>query len=98
MGTRRFSIIVTSHDQRDFIRAAVDSALSQAPELREVIVVDDASSDGSPEILKQYAEKIQFLCLPTNRGAIEARNLGLAQAKGQYIIFLDGDDVLMPWA
>jgi len=98
MCARRFSIVITCHNQRDFIRAALESALSQASDLREVIVVDDASTDGSVEILQQYSDKVQLLCLPSNRGAIEARNEGLARAKGQYVTFLDGDDVMMPWA
>lgn len=94
----RFSIVITCYNQRDFILAAVDSALSQRHPLREIIVVDDGSTDGSPEILRQCATSIQLVELSSNRGAIEARNHGAALAKGEYLVFLDGDDVLMPWA
>ncbi len=94
----RFSIIITCYNQRDFIRDAVQSALSQPNSLREVIVVDDGSKDGSVEILKRYGDSIRLLALPENRGAIEARNRGAALAAGDYIIFLDGDDLFVPWA
>lgn len=98
MAEIRFSIIITCHNQRDFISVAVDSALSQNHRLREIIVVDDGSTDGSKEILERYADSIELLCFPSNRGAIEARNQGVARAKGEYLVFLDGDDLLMPRA
>ena len=86
------------YDQRDYIGDAVKSAISQGDQLKEVIVVDDASSDGSPEVLSQYAEAIQVIEFPRNRGAPEVRNRGAASAQGEYLVFLDGDDVLLPWA
>jgi glycosyltransferase involved in cell wall biosynthesis len=94
----RFSVIITCYNQRAFIRAAVDSALAQPHPLKEVIVVDDGSTDGSVERLEQFADSIRLIKLSKNRGAIEARNEGARQAKGQYLVFLDGDDVLRRWA
>jgi glycosyltransferase involved in cell wall biosynthesis len=94
----RFSIVITSYNQWAFLREAVESALSQPARLREVIVVDDGSTDGSVELLEQYSDSIRLLSFPNNRGAIEARNQGAALAKGEYVVTLDGDDVLMPWA
>jgi hypothetical protein len=98
MSEPRFSILITCYNQRDFIRDAVDSALLQASGLREVIVVDDGSTDGSLEVLEQYSDSIHLFHFPTNRGAIEARNYAASLASGEYLVFLDGDDVLMPWA
>ena len=94
----RFSIIVTSHNQREFIRDAVDSALSVRNAETEVIVIDDASSDGSQEILWGYGDAIRFASLEANRGASAARNHGASMASGDYLVFLDGDDALQPWA
>jgi glycosyltransferase involved in cell wall biosynthesis len=94
----RFSIVITSYNQRPFIQAAVDSALRQRDVLREVIVVDDGSTDGSLELLRSYGQAIRLVALPHNQGAIVARNCGAALAAGEYLAFLDGDDVLMPWA
>ena len=98
MKALRFSVIVTCYNQRDFIRDAVDSALTQTGDDTEVIVVDDVSSDGSVEILKGYGDRIRFCSMAANGGAPRARNLGASMASGQYPVFLDGDDVLMPHA
>jgi glycosyltransferase involved in cell wall biosynthesis len=94
----RFSVIITFYNQRNFIKDAVDSALSLRNAQSEVIAVDDASTDGSQEILKQYREAIQLVCFETNRGACAARDRGASLATGEYLVFLDGDDALLPWA
>ena len=94
----RFSVIITFHNQREFIKDAMESALSQQHAHYEIIVVDDASSDGSPEILQEYRDAVQLLCLGKNVGACAARNRGAAAAQGEYLVFLDGDDALLPWA
>jgi glycosyltransferase involved in cell wall biosynthesis len=98
MGSVRFSIIITFHNQREFIQDAMESALSQHAEGSEIIVVDDASTDGSAEILQQYADRVKLECLDVNRGACGARNRGAALASGEYLVFLDGDDAFLPWA
>ena len=94
----QFSIIVTAHNQEHFITNAVDSALSQNYTSKEVIVVDDASRDGTKQILAQYGNQIQLIQFTKNQGANAARNAGASVAKGQYLVFLDGDDLLLPWA
>jgi len=94
----RFSIIITSHNQREFIKDAVDSALSLRNRTAEVIVVDDASTDGSQDVLRQYGDAIRLVCLETNQGPGSARNSGTALATGEYLAFLDGDDVFRAWA
>jgi glycosyltransferase involved in cell wall biosynthesis len=94
----RFSIIITFHNQKNFIKDAVDSALSQRNAEFEVIVVDDASTDGSQEILRQYRGEVRLACLETNQGACAARDHGASFATGEYLVFLDGDDALLPWA
>jgi Glycosyl transferase family 2 len=94
----RFSIVVTFYNQRDFIRDAVDSALALRNAGLEVIAVDDASTDGGQEILKQYQDSVQVVCLENNQGACAARNRGGSLATGDYLVFLDGDDAFLPWA
>src|SRR6266404_6697573 len=93
-----FSIIITSHNQADFIRNAVASAVAQDHGNREIIVVDDASSDGSQRILEEYGNAIRLTKLDQNVGASRARNVGTAMARGNFLVFLDGDDLLLPWA
>jgi glycosyltransferase involved in cell wall biosynthesis len=94
----RYSVIITCHNQIDFIQDAVDSATSQPIAQKEIIVVDDASIDGSQQILQQYGDAIRLSLLRHNLGAVGARNHGASLAKGDYLIFLDGDDALAPWA
>jgi glycosyltransferase involved in cell wall biosynthesis len=93
-----FSIIITSHDQAKFIRDAVDSAVAQNYAGKEVIVIDDASQDGSQSILEGYGDAIRLVKVENNVGASRARNAGIAIAKGDFLVFLDGDDLLLPWA
>ena len=94
----QFSIVITCHNQARFIEEAVRSALSQSFADKEVIVVDDASTDGSAAILRKYATGVRLLTLGNNVGANRARNLGAECARGDYLVFLDGDDLLLPWA
>jgi glycosyltransferase involved in cell wall biosynthesis len=94
----RFSIIITFYNQRNFIKDAVDSAFALRNAGLEIIVVDDASTDGSQEILKQYRDSVQVVCLETNQGACAARDRGASLATGEYLVFLDGDDAFLPWA
>src|SRR5215831_14370258 len=96
MRSCRFSIIVTCFNQRSFIRAAIESALIQGAD--EVIVVDDGSNDGSMEILQEYRDRVRLCPLAKNGGAPRARNHGFLMATGDYLLFLDGDDILVPWA
>jgi len=94
----RFSIVITCYNQGDFIKEAVDSALAQNCRDREIIVVDDGSTDGSRQLLKTYANAITLETVEVNGGAVAARNRGAAIARGDYLVFLDGDDRLQPSA
>lgn len=60
--------------------------------------MDDGSTDSSGQVLQQYGDSIQLLTFAGNRGVLEARNHGAARAEGEYLVFLDGDDLFMPWA
>ncbi len=94
----RFSIVIATYNQENFIKEAVESAISQEYPAREIIVVDDNSSDSTADILRTFGESIRFAVLPENSGVYASRNHGASMAKGEYLVFLDGDDVLMPWA
>jgi glycosyltransferase involved in cell wall biosynthesis len=72
--------------------------LSQEHPSKEVIVVDDASRDGTGDVLKTFGDSINLARLPKNGGANAARNHGASLASGEYLVFLDGDDVLRPRA
>ena len=70
----RFSIIITCHNQRDFIMDAVNSALLQTVNAKEIVVVDDASTDESLRLLERYGNAIRLVRMRNNLGAVGARN------------------------
>ncbi|MEE4425006.1 bifunctional glycosyltransferase/CDP-glycerol:glycerophosphate glycerophosphotransferase [Streptomyces bugieae] len=97
----RFSIIVPVFRVQGFLRECMDSVLAQDFTDFEVIAVDDCSPDRSGAILDEYAardERVQVLHLPENVGLGLARNAGLAKVRGEYVLFLDSDDTLVPGA
>ncbi len=100
--TITLSLIVPVYKVEAYIEACLDSVLSQLPYWAEVILVDDGSPDGSiavaQEVLCRYpALKTQVSILrQENQGLSAARNAGIAHADGEYLGFLDSDDVLLP--
>lgn len=91
-----FSIVIACYNQEAYVREAVESALAQDYHSKEIIVVDDASRDGTAAVLSSFGESITVARLPINGGVAAARNHGASLARGDYLVFLDGDDVLMP--
>ena len=96
------SVITIFLDEQKFIGEAVESVLAQSYDNWELLLVDDGSTDESTDIALRYAErypeKVRYLEHPghENRGRSATRNLGIANAKGEYIAFLDADDVWLP--
>ena len=91
---RKVSIIIPVYNVEKFIGDCLDSAVSQTIEDKEIICIDDGSLDCSYQILKQYQYRYPYIKVfrQENKGAGEARNLGLQKAAGKYISFLDADD------
>lgn len=87
------SIVIPCFNAERFVGEALESALNQSYPLIEVIVVDDGSTDESPKVIAAFGDAIR--CERTaNRGPSAARNRGLALARGDYVQFLDADDLL----
>jgi len=89
------SIIISVYNKEDHVAAAVDSALAQSYKNIEVIAIDDGSTDRSVSILQSYGNRVA-LVRKTNGGQASAINHGYNLSRGDVIIFLDGDDVLLP--
>ena len=95
-----FSVILPVHDTRDYLDECLNSALTQSLDDFELICIDNGSTDGSGELLDRYAQQDARMQVfhQMDRGLSNARNVGLAAARGRYIAFLDSDDVLKPQA
>jgi glycosyltransferase involved in cell wall biosynthesis len=92
-----FSIVIPTYNRRDLLERTLQSVWAQDCADYELIVVDDGSSDGSREYLAGQAGRLVYVS-QEHRGPGVARNAGIARAGGEYLAFLDSDDVLMPWA
>lgn len=91
------SVVVPTYDREELIERAVRSALDQTVEVLEVLVVDDASRDGTGRALESLADpRIRYVRHPENRGGARARNTGIDLATGSYVAFLDSDDEWLP--
>jgi hypothetical protein len=90
------TVVIPCYNQAHFLGEAIESVLSQTYPHFEVIVVDDGSTDETSEVASRYEEV--RLIRQENRGLAAARNTGLAAAEGEYLVFLDSDDRLLPGA
>jgi glycosyltransferase involved in cell wall biosynthesis len=97
MANPKVTILITCYNTGRFLRAAVDSALAQDYKPLEVVVVDDGSTDNTPEIMGSYGTQIKSL-RQENKGCAGARNAGLGISTGEVVIILDSDDLLLPGA
>jgi len=88
----RLSVVIPVFNRASTIRRAIDSVLGQTVRPAEIIVVDDASTDETPDVLKTYNSQIRTIRLTQNRGASFARNRGVRDSTGEWIAFLDSDD------
>lgn len=90
------AVIIPCYNMSRFIRDTVQSVLDQTCAAAEIVVVDDGSTDGSPEIVESFRG---VRCIRQKNARVsEARNNGLRQSSSEYVVFLDADDMLMPRA
>jgi glycosyltransferase involved in cell wall biosynthesis len=93
-------VVTACHNAAPFVGETVQSVLAQSHPAVEHVVVDDASTDGSREVVRRYAAahpgRVRLVCVDSNRGPSHARNAGVAEARGEYLFFLDADDLVTP--
>ena len=92
-----FSIIIPIHNSEKYLSQCLDSILVQTDKDFEVILVNDGSQDGSPQICDQYCTKdtrFHVIHRKQGEGAASARNVGTSAASGDYIVYIDSDDYI----
>lgn len=89
------SVIIPTYNSARYIREAIDSVLGQTYGDYEIIVVDDGSTDNTAEIIQPYRDRITYI-YQSNQKLPVARNTGIAASSGQYLAFLDSDDLFLP--
>src|ERR1700676_2498236 len=90
------SILIPAYNAQEWIGDTIQSALSQTWSNKEIIIVDDGSTDQTLSVARQYASKSVSVITQTNQGAAAARNNAFSVSRGDYIQWLDADDLLAP--
>lgn len=91
------SVIINCYNGERFLREAIDSVIAQTYENWELVFWDNQSTDSTRKIIESYAsDKIHYYYAPTHTSLGEARNMALSKVDGDYICFLDADDIWMP--
>jgi len=90
-----FSVLIPSYNREQHVREAVESVLAQTWSNYELFVIDDGSTDGTQSTLAKYGSRIHVI-RQANQGPEVARNNAAVQAQGEYLVFLDSDDLLFP--
>jgi glycosyltransferase involved in cell wall biosynthesis len=94
-GTVTISVVIPAYNSARYIRETLESVLAQTYPPLEIIVVDDGSTDETSAIVQSFASRVRLL-QQEHQGVSEARNFGIQQAKGDYIAFIDSDDLWLP--
>jgi len=89
------SVIIPTYNRAHILRDAIESALGQEGAELEVVVADDGSTDGTADLVAGYSDRVVYLW-QEHRGAAAARNLAIEASRGDYVAFLDSDDVWLP--
>ena len=92
----RLSVVIPAHNAARYLESALDSVLRELPADAEIVVVDDGSSDATPQILAAHGERLRVLRHATPLGPGRARNRGVAASSGRILAFHDADDLALP--
>ena len=94
----KISVYISSYNQKEYLQVAIESVLNQTFLPYEIIIVDDCSSDGSQELIKEYSKKysfIRYVFHKENKGIAQVRITALSKVTGDFVTYLDGDDLYL---
>jgi glycosyltransferase involved in cell wall biosynthesis len=93
----RVSVLIKSYNHAQFVAQTIQSVLDQSFQDFEIVVTDDGSTDGTPDVIRSFADpRISLDVLPSNRGISAAMNATLARARGELVAILNSDDYALP--
>ncbi|MBK7801068.1 MAG: glycosyltransferase [Chloracidobacterium sp.] len=92
---KKVSVVIPTYNYGRFIAEAIGGALGQTLEPVEIIVVDDGSTDDTEKVVREFGNRVRYI-RQENAGVCAARNRGVAESSGEYIAFLDADDIWLP--
>lgn len=96
-GSPRVTVLIPVYNRARHVAMAIDSVLAQTLPDFELVVVDDGSTDGTPEIVRAYSDsRVRLIRHQSNQGVPRTRNRGLQEARGEYVAMLDSDDYAYP--
>jgi glycosyltransferase involved in cell wall biosynthesis len=91
---QRVSVVITCYNYGKYLQNCIDSVLSQSYRPFEVIIVDDGSTDNTPEVIETFKKKLKLTYIwQSNAGQASAKNVGIMKSSGEFIAFLDADDL-----
>lgn len=96
-GKPKITVLMSVYNGKEHLRESIESILSQSFQYFEFLIIDDASTDNSREIIKEYHSRVKLIINEKNLGLTKSLNKGLKLAQGQYIVRMDADDISLPY-
>lgn len=93
----KVSVVIPTYNAAEFLPEAIESALAQSHKNLEILVVDDGSTDATPDVVGRYGSHVEYIRMESNGGGpARPRNVGIRAASGEFVALFDADDLMLP--